>query len=114
MFEQDLVLCHMSNIIKEEIGKLKLRVLDWVPKSSDLNLVEMLWSNLDKKLGTKLIYSIVALTDRLQEEWNNLDKDLCIKLVKSMPERICKCLKDVFFHFYCIFLFCFLNNKDEI
>ena len=99
MFQQDLAPWHTSNIVKEKIVKLKLRVLDWAPKSSDLNPVEMLWSILDKKLPTKPIYSKAALIDRLQEEWNNIDKDLCIKLVESMPERIRKCLKTKGGHF---------------
>ena len=42
VFEQDLVPRHMSIIVKEKIVKLKLRVLDWALKSSDLNPVEML------------------------------------------------------------------------
>ena len=93
VFQQDLSPWHTSNIVKEKVVKLKLRVLDWAPKSPDLNPVEMLWSILDKKLPTKPIYSKAALIDRLQEEWNNIDKDLCIKLIEAMPERIGKCLK---------------------
>ena len=37
----------MSNIMKEKIAKLKLDLLDWAPKSPDLNRIEMLWSVLD-------------------------------------------------------------------
>ena len=78
---------------------LKLDLLDWALKSPDLNLIEMLWSILDKKLALKPIYSKVALMDRLQEEWDNVDQDLCIKLVESIPERIRKCLKAKGGHF---------------
>ena len=74
-----------------KIVKLKLSMLDFTPKSPDLNRVEMLWSILDKKLTTKSIYSRAALIDRLQEEWNNIDKDLCIQLVESMAQRIRRC-----------------------
>ena len=42
LFQQDLVPWHMSNIVKEEIGKLQLRMLDWAPKSPGLNPVEIL------------------------------------------------------------------------
>lgn len=92
IYQQDLAPWHTSDIVKEKIAKLKLNVLDWAPKSPDLNPIEMLWSILDKKLASKPIYSKQALKDRLQEEWNNIDQDLCIKLVESMPERIRKCL----------------------
>ena len=84
IFQQDLAPWHTSNMVKEKIVKLKLNVLEWAPKSPDLNPVEMLWSILDKKLATKPIYSKAALIERLQEEWNNIDKDLlCVKLVES-------------------------------
>ena len=61
VFQQDLSPWHTSNIVKEKIVKVKLRVLDCAPKSPDLNPVEMLWSILDKKLPTKPIYSKAAL-----------------------------------------------------
>ena len=99
VFEQDLTRWYTSNIVKEKVVKLKLRVLDWAQKSQDLNPVEMLRSTLDKKLATKPIYSKAALIDRLLEEWNNIEKDLCIKLVKAMPQAICKCLKAKRAHF---------------
>ena len=89
----------MSNIVKQKIAKLKLDVLDWAPKSPDLNPIEMLWSILDKKPASKPMYSKAALMDRLQEERDNVDQDLCIKLVESILERIRKCLKAKGGHF---------------
>ena len=68
MLQQDLAPWHTSNIVKEKIAKLKLRMLDWAPKSPYLNSIEMLWSILDKKLTAKPIYSKAALIERLQEE----------------------------------------------
>ena len=76
VLQRDLAPWHTSNVVKEQIVKLKLRVLDWAPKSPDLSSVEILWPILDKKLATKPIYSKAALIDRLEEEWNNIDKDL--------------------------------------
>ena len=84
---------------ERKIAKLKLNLLDWAPKSPDLSPIEMLWSILDKKLASKLIYSKAALMDRLQEEWDNVDQDVGIKLVESMPGRIRKCLKAKGRHF---------------
>ena len=50
IYQQDLAPWHTSNIVKDQIRKMKLKVLDWAPKSPDLNPIEMLWSILDKKL----------------------------------------------------------------
>ena len=53
MFEQDLAPWHTSNIVKEKIAKLRLRMLGWALKSPDLNPIGMLWSILDKKMAAK-------------------------------------------------------------
>ena len=81
VFEQALAPWHTSNIIKEKIAKLQIRILDWAPNSLDLNSVELFWLVRDKKLALKPIYSKAAPIERLQEGWNNIDKDLCTKLV---------------------------------
>ena len=85
--------------MKKAIANLKLDVLDWTPKRSDLSPIEMLWSILDKKFPSKTIYSRAALINRLQEEWNSIDRGSCIKLVESMPEGIRKCFKAKGGHF---------------
>jgi hypothetical protein len=37
-FQHDLAPWHTSKIVKEQIRKLKIDMLEWAPKSSDLNL----------------------------------------------------------------------------
>ena len=41
VFQQDLASWNTSDIVKEKIVKLKLKVLDWALKSSDMNPVEI-------------------------------------------------------------------------
>ena len=41
VYQQDLAPWHTSNIVKDKITKLKVNVLDWAPKSPDLNPIEM-------------------------------------------------------------------------
>ena len=99
VFQHDLAPWDTSDTVRHKIDKMKLNVLDWPSKSSDLNPIEMLWSILDEKLASEPIYSKSALINRLQEEWNSIDQELCIKLVDSMPERIRKCLRAKGGHF---------------
>jgi transposase len=56
MFQQDLAPWHTSKLVSEKIAKMRLNMLEWAPKSPDLNPVEMLWSILDKKLCQTHIY----------------------------------------------------------
>ena len=39
--EEDLAPWHSSNIIKDSVAKLKMKVLDWARKCSELNQVEI-------------------------------------------------------------------------
>ena len=68
-FQQDLAPWHTSKLVQEKMAKLKLNVLEWPAKSSDLNPIEMLWSILHKKLAAKPLYSIMELRQRLEEKW---------------------------------------------
>ena len=73
--------------------KIKLKFLHWPVKSSDFNLIELVWSILDRKLMSRSIYNKVTLRKRLEEEWKGLSIELCRILVDSMPERLEKCLQ---------------------
>lgn len=88
---------------------MKVDLLSWPAKSPDLNPIEMLWSVLDQKLISKPVYSIAALTDRLQHEWDEIDQQLCLRLIDSMPDRIKKCLAADGGHFWCLN---FYTNSD--
>ncbi len=92
-YQHDLAPWHTSNIVKEQITKLKINMLEWPPNSPDLNVVEELWSIIDKWLASKPINNKAELEKRLQEEWNKISITLCQSLVDSMPVRIEKCLK---------------------
>jgi transposase len=42
IFRHDLASWHTSNVVEEAIKKMMLNVLNWAPKSPDLNPIEML------------------------------------------------------------------------
>jgi transposase len=86
--QHDLAPWHTSNIVKEQIRKLKINILEWPPNSPDLNVVEELWSIIDKRLASKTINAKAELEKRLQEEWDKITITLCRSLVDSMPEPV--------------------------
>ena len=50
--QHDLTRWYTSDMVKDKIAKMKLNILDWPSKCSNLNPIEMLWSTpLDKSLG---------------------------------------------------------------
>ncbi|KAJ4444597.1 hypothetical protein ANN_06393 [Periplaneta americana] len=63
--------------------------LDWLAQNPDLNPIEHLWNELDRRLRSREIrpISIVQLSAMLQEEWRRIPVDILYKLVESMPDR---------------------------
>ena len=64
--------------------------LPWPPQSPDLNLIEILWSELEIELGLKYgrISDLELLKEKLLEEWRNIGRDRLLALVKTMPDRL--------------------------
>ncbi|CAF1495238.1 unnamed protein product [Adineta ricciae] len=92
-FQQDLAPWHTSKMVKEQIKKLKIKLLDWAPKSPDLSVIEELWNILDKRLQSKPINNKTELQQCLQTEWEKITADLCRSLIDTIPTRIEKCIK---------------------
>ncbi|KAJ4440473.1 hypothetical protein ANN_08614 [Periplaneta americana] len=63
--------------------------LDWSAHSRDLNPIEHLWNELDRRLRSREMRptSIVQLSAMLQEEWRRIPVDILHKLVESMPDN---------------------------
>ncbi|KAJ4438404.1 hypothetical protein ANN_14349 [Periplaneta americana] len=64
--------------------------LDWPAQSSDLNPIEHLWDELDRRLRSREMRPtyVVQLSAMLQEEWRRIPVDILHKLVESMPDRM--------------------------
>ncbi|CAF4242435.1 unnamed protein product [Rotaria sordida] len=54
-YQCDLAPWHTSNMVKEQIRKLKINMFEWPPNSPDINVIEELWSIIDKRLALKSI-----------------------------------------------------------
>ncbi|KAJ4429855.1 hypothetical protein ANN_22059 [Periplaneta americana] len=59
-------------------------------RSPDLNPIEYLWDELDRRLRSREIRAIyiVQLSAMLQEEWRRIPMDILHKLVESMPDKV--------------------------
>ena len=62
-------------------------------QSPDLNLMEDLWSYLDRKVRAANIKAIEGLKRRLTMEWEKLPWSYVRTSVKSMPSRLAQCVE---------------------
>ncbi|CAJ0954523.1 unnamed protein product [Ranitomeya imitator] len=72
-------------LIKEESDGV-LRQMTWPPQSPDLNPIEMVCGELDRRVKAT---SAKHLWDILQDCWKTIPGDYLLKLIKRMP-RVCK------------------------
>ncbi|GFW94806.1 transposable element Tcb2 transposase [Trichonephila clavipes] len=62
--------------------------LNTPPQSPDLNVIENLWSHLERAVQKHQITSKEQLKSVLQEEWLNIAPETTRHLVESMPRRL--------------------------
>jgi transposase len=71
----------------------KLRMYRHPAKSPDLNVMEDVWSYLDRQVRASKVTTINGLKKKLTKLWNNLSWTEFRPSVNSMPDRLRQCLK---------------------
>ena len=84
---------HTSELCKNYLGKKQsagnLCVMEWPAQSPDLNLIELLWEQLNRMASKKCPSSQSNLWVVLQEAWGEISSDYLNKLTARMP-KVCK------------------------
>jgi transposase len=74
--------------VQERVGD---RIIEHPAKSPDLNIMEDLWSYLDRKAKLAKIKTVSGLKRKLTVEWKNLKWSYIRKSVGSMRARLAEC-----------------------
>lgn len=90
MFQHDNDPKHASNSTKEWLEDNKIPVLPWPAQSPDMNPIEHLWNELDRRIRSRpeLPTSASDLWEIMQDEWKKIPPEFCRKLISTMPERV--------------------------
>ena len=64
------------------------KVIEHPPQSLDLNVIEHLWDEIDRRIDRIEVKTIEQLKAKIKEVGNLLQPEITQKLVKSMPRRL--------------------------
>lgn len=87
-FYQDNDPKHTARIIQEYLLYNCPKVLHPPPQSPDLNPIENLWNNLNRRIRTTPIKNKEELKIRLLDEWEKTDIEYLKKIIFSMPKHL--------------------------
>ena len=90
VFQQDGAPSHTAILTKRLLRRNKVKFFDWPPQSPDLNPIEHLWIEVDRRLRNLpgQVSSEQDLWEKIQKVWQEIDLATCTNLIKSMPTRI--------------------------
>jgi hypothetical protein len=78
---------HKSKEVQTWLHNHGVSVLDFPPYSPDLNPIENLWNDMDRRVEARPASTMEQLQDVIAEEWAATSIALLAKLARSMPER---------------------------
>ena len=89
MFMRDNARPHMAKVTTHHLNNLGILLLPWLAKSPDLNLIEHLWDELERRLRARpaLPTNLQELRAALEEEWLAIPRERISRLIYSMRSR---------------------------
>uniref|UniRef100_A0A3P8W229 Tc1-like transposase DDE domain-containing protein n=1 Tax=Cynoglossus semilaevis TaxID=244447 RepID=A0A3P8W229_CYNSE len=90
LFQHDCAPVHKARSIKTWMTESGVDELDWPAQSPDLNPIEHLWDELERRLRARPSppTSVCDLTNALLEEWSKILINTLLNLVDSLTRRV--------------------------
>ncbi|KAK3525642.1 hypothetical protein QTP70_002551 [Hemibagrus guttatus] len=90
LFQHDCTPVTKARSIKTWMSEFGVEELDWPAQSPDLNLIEHLWDELERRLRARPSRptSVPDLTNVFLVEWSKIPINTLLNLVESVPRRV--------------------------
>ncbi|CAF1541910.1 unnamed protein product [Rotaria magnacalcarata] len=93
IFQHDNDPKHRAVFVNDWLKKKQIQVLKWPSFSPDLNPIEHLWDELERRMKKHQPKNKDELKRYLLHEWAGIGRDVTEKLVDSVPNRLYECVK---------------------
>lgn len=94
IFQQDNDPKHSSRLVQEWFQENNVQVLRWPAQSPDLNPIENLWEEVERRIRTTRFPNKQSLIDKINEVWINMPDITIQNLISSMPRRCQKVISN--------------------
>ena len=93
VFQHDNDPKHTSAVVRNWLKEKHIEVLRWPPFSPDLNPIEHVWDELERRMKKHQPKNKDELKQYLLQEWLAIGTDVTEKLVDSVPNRLYECVR---------------------
>ena len=91
VFQYDNSPKHTAHVVKNCLNKQGIERLNWPSFSPDMNLIEHLLDEVERRMKKHQPKNEDQLRLILQAEWEDIGQDVTKKLVESVPNRLYEC-----------------------
>lgn len=81
-----------SNYLRRKEKNGEIKIMAWPPQFPDLNPIDLLWDELDRRARRDCPTSQEHLWEILKKEWSKVSNSVLEKLVERMPRLVKKVL----------------------
>lgn len=94
LFQQDNDPKHTSAVARAFLESNKVTLMQWPSQSPDLNPIEHLWDELERRVAGKRARNADEKFELLRHEWENIGQDVIDRLIASMPNRMAEVIRN--------------------
>ena len=93
IFQHDNDPKHLAAIVTSWLNGNKINCINWPSFSPDLNPIEHLWDEIERRMKKTSPRNMRELKEYLMRIWKSIVSQVCKKLVDSVPNRLHEVLR---------------------